>query len=179
MGNTAELTATARDFRFSLFRWNLYGYFPDDAEALRCASQRRFTASAMRLRPSGLSFLLTLFAGLGAVDFAAVAVLLRLRAVFWGAAAELPLSSARACWSNAISRSTEATISDIAIKSPMVPASDRLLQSEGWYWLPTVLQPENDSTPGAKSRTDSGCSPRALSYRPARSSLSYSRYNNL
>ena len=100
-----------------------------EAAAFLCASQRRFTASAMRFRPSGERFLFFLlfaifFAGVCTADVATATNFLGLPAFFFGAAAPPPLSRARTCFSKAISRSTDARISDTPIKPPLVRANN-------------------------------------------------------
>jgi hypothetical protein len=102
-------------------RWFLIAlrYFFDRAAAFLCASQRRLTASAMRFRPSGESFLFFLRAGLTAgiaMESAGASVLFGLPTFFAVAGAE-PVSSARTCLNKAISRSTDARISDTPIKT--------------------------------------------------------------
>jgi hypothetical protein len=96
-----------------------FGFRPIDAYfeffAFRCASHLRRTASAMRLRPSGESRLFlvpaTFFVGFAAV-FETLAFFL------FVAAGAVPTSNARTCFSSAISRSTDARISDTLISSP-------------------------------------------------------------
>jgi hypothetical protein len=96
-------------------------YFEAAAAAFLCVSQRRFTASAIRFRPSGVRRLFlraTFFAGVCAAEVAIA--FLGLPAGFLGAAPVGPLSSARTCFSNAISRSTDFTISDTPINPPLI-----------------------------------------------------------
>jgi hypothetical protein len=78
----------------------------------------------MRFRPSGDRFLFFFFAGFvaagatAAVFFGVAAVFLGLPTAFFGAGAALPPSNARACCKSAISRSTQARISDTPIVPP-------------------------------------------------------------
>jgi hypothetical protein len=63
-------------------------------------------------------FLFFFFAGFAAADATAATTFLGLPAFFFGAGAELPASSARACCNWAISRSMFAKMSEIAMNSP-------------------------------------------------------------
>jgi len=94
-------------------------YFFDKAAAFLCNSQRRFTASAMRFRPSGESFLFFLRGGLiagAAMETVAAAARFGLP-TFFGVTVAEPVSSARTCFNKAISRSTDARISDTPIRT--------------------------------------------------------------
>ena len=95
--------------------------------AFLCASQRRLTASAMRFRPSGerrlfFFFFAIFFEDAWAAGGTTTDVFLGLP-VFFGAVASVPLSSARTCFSKAISRSTDASISDTPTDPPCIKAS--------------------------------------------------------
>src|ERR1035437_7997609 len=93
------------------------GYF---VSAAFFAAQRFLAASAIRWRPSGLSFLFFLadFVAAGATAAAflgAATTFLGLPSAFFGAVAAPPPSRVRACCNWAISRSMLARISEIAM----------------------------------------------------------------
>lgn len=100
------------------------GCYLDAAEAFLCSAQRRLTASAMRLRPSGLSlrFFFAGFVAAGAADLARD----------W-----VPASKARACCNRAISRSIWVSISEIPMTSPCVFSYAAVRSEESCSSIPT------------------------------------------
>jgi hypothetical protein len=94
------------------------GYFWATAVAFFCAAQRRLTASAMRLRPSGERFLFFFFAGLAIAGATAATTFLGLPGFFFAGGAEAPTSNARAFCNCAISLSMLAKMSESAMDTP-------------------------------------------------------------